>query len=151
MWFVMMRLATLRRPLRLVLPLLAVVALLTACTPEQQQTIDLVNQARTQAGLPTLLPHAAAVAKAQAWAEHMAAATKVEHSNLADGMTGDWDLLGENVGAGATIEAVQQAFLASPAHRANILDGRYNWVGTGVAKGADNRVYVVQVFAHYDH
>jgi uncharacterized protein YkwD len=129
--------------------LLVLVLLLAACTPEQQHTIDLVNASRSTAGLPTLLPRGDAIDKAQAWAEHMAANGAIGHSDLPAGMINDWKALGENVGVGPSIDAVQEAFLASPAHRANILDPRYNSLGTGVAVGADGRTYVVQVFAQY--
>jgi uncharacterized protein YkwD len=60
-----------------------------------------------------------------------------------------WTKLGENVGRGPSIDAVYDGFLQSPAHRANLLDSAFNWVGTGTAVAADGTVYVVQVFARY--
>jgi hypothetical protein len=127
----------------------ALVLLFAACTPEQQHTMDLVNANRTEAGVVTLLPRSDAIAKAQAWAEHMAAQGAISHSSVADGMIDDWKMLGENVGVGPSMDAVEAAFMASPVHRSNILDPRFNSLGTGVAVGADGRTYVVQVFAQY--
>jgi uncharacterized protein YkwD len=36
--------------------------------------------------------------------------------------------------------------MASPGHRANILDGKFTRTGVGVAVDADGTVYVTQVF-----
>ena len=87
--------------------------------------------------------------KAQAWAELMAAEDDLKHSNLSDGITGDWLVIGENVGYSSDIATVHQAFLDSPSHRANIVDARFNWVGTGYAVGPDGRIWVSQVFVQY--
>ena len=130
-----------------VLGLVAVLAtLLTGClSPEQRQVTDLLNRTRAESGVPDLRQHDELQAKAQAWAERLAAEGGLRHSLLSDGVSAPWRALGENVGVGATVDSVHQAFLGSPRHRANIVDRRYNNVGTGVAI-ANGRVYVVQVF-----
>jgi hypothetical protein len=122
---------------------------LAGCTPEQTATYDRINRIRTEQGLPTLLPSPHAMAKAQAWAEHLAAVGHLEHSDLWDGMPEGGVALGENVGMGGDLDAISAAFMNSPKHRANLLDPRWNWVGTGVATGANGLLYVVQVFATY--
>jgi uncharacterized protein YkwD len=111
--------------------------------------LDMVNAERSAAGLHTLLPSPHAMAKAQAWADELARSGSLRHSNLRDGMPPGFQILGENVGRGGSIEAVQQGFLNSPAHKANLLDRRFDWAGTGHAVAADGTVYVVQVFAKY--
>ena len=58
-------------------------------------------------------------------------------------------MLGENVGHGPSVAAIEQAFMNSPGHRANILNPEFNWAGTGVSVAADGTVYLVQVFARY--
>ena len=140
-----------RRPVsRLLGPLLLAAALLiAACTPEQQQLMDLVNQSRAEAGVPALTMHLSAMDKAQAWADHMASEGRISHSNLRDGITGEWRQLGENVAMAPSIEAAHQALMDSPGHRANILNPEFNFGGTGHAIGDDGLVYVVQVFARY--
>lgn len=125
--------------------LLAVVG----CTPEQSASYDRINAVRTAHQLPALLPSPHAMAKAQAWAEHLAAIGHLEHSELWAGMPEGGRSIGENVGMGGDLDAVYTAFLNSPKHRANLLDPRWNWVGTGVATSADGMLYVVQVFATY--
>lgn len=127
-----------------VLVLLAAVVLGACMNPQQQETFDLVNASRAQAGLPALAFDAEAQTKAQAWAEKMAAENRLYHSNLASGMSG-WRLLAENVGYGGSIAGVHDAFMKSAGHKANILDRRVTHAGTGVARG-NGRTWVVHVF-----
>lgn len=138
-----------RRPV--VVAIVAVVAalLLTSCTEQQLEIIDRVNATRAEHGLDPLTPHPSAMAKAQAWAETMAADQDLRHSDLRDGIVGDWLVIGENVGYSGDIATVHQAFLDSPGHRANILDERFNWVGAGYAESSDGRIWVSQVFVQY--
>ena len=136
---------TLRRARVALVAGLVVVALAACVSPPQQQAIDLVNASRRDNGLPALTAHAQLVAKAQAWADKLAQDGRLSHSDLRIGITVPHNALGENVGFASSIEAVQQDFMQSPGHRANILDPRYQNVGTGVARVGD-RVYVVKEF-----
>jgi uncharacterized protein YkwD len=129
--------------------LAALAVVLSGCTPEQQAVLDRINATRNDAKLTQLLGSPHAMDKAQAWAEHLAQTGSLAHSNLTDGMPEGWTKLGENVGRGSSIDAVYDGFLRSPAHRANLVDPDYNWVGTGTAVAADGTVYVVEVFARY--
>ncbi len=135
----------------LVATLLGLIAILvmSSCSPEQQTTLDLINETRTDAGLPAVQAHLALMNKAQAWAELLASENGLRHSNLPDGVTGNWQRIGENVGRGPSIAAIHEAYLASSGHRANILDPTFNFAGTGYAVAADGTVYTVQVFARY--
>lgn len=56
-----------------------------------------------------------------------------------------WSTLGENVGVGGTVESLQDAFMNSPPHRANILYTPYRHVGVGV-KEAAGRMWVTVLF-----
>jgi uncharacterized protein YkwD len=56
---------------------------------------------------------------------------------------GVWQRLGENVGVGATVAAIHDAFLHSPHHYENIVDPRWDQVGIGVM--VRNRVIWVTV------
>jgi uncharacterized protein YkwD len=140
---------TARRAPRLAAVALAALVSLSACTPQQTEAVSLVNGDRSEAHLVSLVPSPHAMEKAQAWAEHLAATGTLAHSTLREGMPEGWQKLGENVGHGPSIEAVEEGFMRSSGHRANILDPAYNWVGTGYASAADGSVYVVQVFARY--
>jgi hypothetical protein len=82
--------------------------------------------------------------------ERMRAAGGIFHNNdlrdEADDAGLDWSVIGENVGVGASVQAVHDAFMSSASHRHTILDHRYRLLGVGIAQAADHRVYVTQVF-----
>lgn len=124
---------------------LALAACQPAATPEQEQVRAALNASRTAQRLPALLAHGQAQSKAQAWAEKLARDGRLSHSRLSDGISVRWCNLGENVGMGGSIAAVQNAYMSSPDHRNNILDTKWTGVGTGYAKRGTT-VYTVQVF-----
>ncbi len=119
---------------------------LAGCMSNGQSAVQSeMNSDRTAKGLRALPVHQQLNAKAQAWAEKLARDGKLSHSNLSDGVPSCWRSLGENVGYGASAAAVQDAYMKSDGHRANILNGKWSYVGVGYAT-AGNRVYTVQVF-----
>lgn len=140
------------RVLRLAIAALLVLVMgstLTSCrSSEQARVADLVNQTRAQYGRSYLRDNLQLDQKAQAWAEHLARVNTLEHSDLPEGISYQWRSLAENVGYGGSIDQVHQAYMNSPGHRANILDSRWNYMGTGVA-WRGNRVFTVQVFMQY--
>lgn len=122
-------------------------ALLVSClTPQQETVAHHLNVDRRAHGRSTLGTHAAAQAKAQNWANKLARERRLYHSNLTDGFSGGWCALAENVGTGANVAQIQQAYMNSPGHRANILNTRWNGIGVGYAKDSNGRAYTVQVF-----
>ena len=56
-----------------------------------------------------------------------------------------WVMLGENVGYGGSVKSLHKAFMRSSAHKANILNRRYRFVGVG-AKRAHGYMWVTIVF-----
>lgn len=56
----------------------------------------------------------------------------------------NWNRLGENVGYGGDVKSLHQAFMNSPAHRANVM-GSYRHVGVGV-KTDGNIMWVTIIF-----
>jgi hypothetical protein len=91
------------------------------------------NASRTSDGLPALALNAQLNAVAQAWADRLAAADVLSHNPALRNQVSDWSVLGENVGMAGDVPTVQGAFMASPPHRANILDPRYTQMGVGSA------------------
>lgn len=128
----------------------ASLALLAGClNPAQDVVLRDLNGDRTANGRRALMPQEQAQAKAQAWANKLAREGTLYHSNLSDGISVRWCNLGENVGYGARVANVEAAYMASPGHRANILNTAWNGVGVGYAPGKVNGVWVtftVQVF-----
>lgn len=91
------------------------------------------NSARAAAGLPALQTDGQLSAVAQAWANHLAAANVLSHNGALRSQVSNWTYLGENVGFGADVPTVQQAFMNSPEHRSNILNSHYTLMGVGSA------------------
>ena len=126
--------------------LLVALSLLTAClTSAQTQVLDEMNADRNANRLSTLPVQADAQRKAQAWAEKLARENTLYHSTLSDGIKVRWCSIGENVGYGGSVAAIEDAYMASSGHRANILSTKWNGVGVGYARNG-NRVFTVQVF-----
>ncbi len=123
-----------------------VVMALGACSPEVDHSTDLLNADRNAKGLASLPTNIDLYLKAQSWSEQLARDGYLHHSNLPDGIGYNWARLGENVGYGYSLEQVQQAFMNSPGHRANILDGGFNRIGLGVTRDGAGRYWVVQEF-----
>ena len=118
--------------------------MLAAClSPEQESVWNALNNDRGANGRGALSINDEAQAKAQAWAERLASQGTLYHSTLSDGYGERWCSLGENVGYGGSVGIVEQAYMNSPGHRANILGTSWNGVGTGYAVGYVNGVQVV--------
>ena len=56
-----------------------------------------------------------------------------------------WSLLGENVGVGNTVDSLQSAFMASPAHKDNIVYPTFRHIGVGT-RSAYGRLWVTVLF-----
>ena len=114
----------------------------------QQQDMDLVNAYRRANNAPSLSADDAAMAKAQAWSERMAARNVMEHTGggtklNTSGVYG-WCSYWENVGYGSSVAAVHAAFKNSTTHRSNMLSASHR-IGTGVyQKGS--RVWVTEIY-----
>ena len=85
------------------------------------------------------------MAKARDWAAGMAAAGKIWHSTLSDGITADWKKLGENVGMGGSVDGLHAAFVASPGHYANLVDPNFGHVGVGIVMSGKT-IFVAEMF-----
>jgi hypothetical protein len=104
-----------------------------------------INDLRASKGLAPLQVNANLVAKARAWSAGMAAAGKIWHSTLSDGVTEDWRKLGENVGMGGSVDGLHTAFVNSPHHYENLVDPAFTHVGIGVVMSG-NTIFVTEVF-----
>ena len=135
-----------RRRLGTVGIVVVALSLLSACLrADQDQGIRAMNADRGANRLGALSMQIDAQRKAQAWADKLARENRLYHSNLPDGIKVRWCSLGENVGYGPSIKAIEGAYMNSSGHRANILSTKWNGVGVGVAYNGKT-VYTVQVF-----
>jgi uncharacterized protein YkwD len=55
-------------------------------------------------------------------------------------------MMAENIGVGASVQAVHDALMDSSGHRENILGSGYQRVGVGIVRRGD-RVWVTELFA----
>jgi uncharacterized protein YkwD len=59
-----------------------------------------------------------------------------------------WTIAGENVGMGPDVWTLERAFMASPLHRANILNSHFRTCGVGVVSRGGT-IYVTVIFLGY--
>lgn len=105
-----------------------------------------INALRAAHGLSALSVDGDLVAGATTWAFHLSDIDRLEHDPAPQAtITSSWTKVGENVGAGPTVDMVWDAFVASPGHFANLVDPQYTHVG--VATVVDGgRLYTVHRF-----
>ena len=134
-----------------------VVALLGPITTRDTQTaaanssdekafLDALNEVRAGIGLPAFTLNAQLSDLARDHAEVMADAGEIFHASpISAGYVGPWSKIGENVGVGANVSVLVDAFVASPGHYANIVDPSFTEIGIGVV-WRDNALYTTHRF-----
>lgn len=106
---------------------------------EEQAFVDKINALRSSQGLAPLAVDPELTDQARLWAETMKEAGHIYHtSKLDQGITSNWQKLGENVGVGGTVDSLFDAFVASPKHYENLVDPVYRFVGVGVVWDGDH-------------
>ena len=104
-----------------------------------------LNQERTSRGLQALATAGDLATLARQHSQDMAAAGHPYHDPNIRSEVQDWQVMGDNVGSGPSVDAVHQGFMSSQVHRDEILDPEYTQVGVGVA-WAGNVLYVTEIF-----
>ena len=145
------RLASLVASTAVALTALAAAAPAAHASTEESRFVTLTNAARANAGLHGYSVATDLVSIARRHSQEMAAKHTIYHNpNLANEVT-NWYAVGENVGMGGTADSIHQAFMNSPAHKANILDHDYTQVGIGTARDSSGVLYVTEVFRKPEH
>jgi uncharacterized protein YkwD len=100
-----------------------------------------INHARRSAGLRALVVVPGATDVARRWSWRMASGQQLWHnpsivSDMEKAGSAAWTALAENVGYGGSSDpqALFQAYMNSPPHRANILDRDARYLGVGVVE-----------------
>lgn len=109
---------------------------LPSSTTYRAQLLAGVNAQRASHGLAALrLSSCANDTYAQPWAVYMAVHRSMTHQSMSRMLTGcHATIAAEDIGAGAvSASAMVAAWMASPAHRANILDSHLRYIGVGAA------------------
>jgi uncharacterized protein YkwD len=122
---------------------------------EEQQVLDLTNQAREKEKLPPLRPNPLLFAAARGHSGNMARQDVMDH--VLDGKTpGDrvkdagyrYSWVGENIAVtdGDTTARVFKGWMDSKGHREHILSDHFDEIGIGVARNDKGNIYYTQVF-----
>lgn len=114
---------------------------------EEATLYSLINEARAEQGLDPLSIDITLIVAARQHASAMAEQGDLFHSSPGElaATTSDWELIGENVGRGPTVESILEVFLESESHRGNVL-GEFDRVGVGVERGGDGGLFAAVVF-----
>jgi uncharacterized protein YkwD len=122
----------------------------------QQEVVRSVNGHRANMGLRPVTVDARLNAAAQAHSDHMARARTMTHVGAGGTNAGQrisdagyrWQTWAENVAAGhRTPTQVMAAWMNSPGHRANILNGRFTQIGIAATKAPNGPTYWTMVLA----
>ena len=121
---------------------------------DEATMLQLVNQARNNAGLPSLYVEQRLTDMARSYSNEMIQYDFFGHVSpvsgtlqqrvAAWGLTG-WTLAGENIAKAPSIEVAFEALMNSPSHRENILRPEFNCIGIGAVKSG-NVFYITQEF-----
>src|SRR4051812_14642428 len=131
--------------LAMLLPLAASAAPAGA-DPLADRFLAKINALRASKGLGAVRPDAALTAFAQSWTDHMAAVDVLSHNPALADSPGSWTKAGENVGVGPDLDALFDAFVASPHHYDNLVDPSFNLIGLGVTIRPDGVMYTTHDF-----
>jgi uncharacterized protein YkwD len=128
----------------------------TPPSPAEQALLQLTNRARAAHNLPPIQWNPQLAHAAQSHARRVVS----EHGELLHQYAGEPDLttrgaqsgahfttIAENIGSGPDPALIQQTWMSTPTHRANILDPNLNTVGIAVIPD-QGRLYAVADFSH---
>ena len=128
------------------LPIVAASAAPASADPLADRFLAKINALRASKGLGQLHTDGALTAFAQSWTDHMAAANSLSHHPALASAPGNWTKAGENVGVGGDLDALFDAFVASPHHYENLVDPAFNTIGIGVTVTASGTMYTTHDF-----
>lgn len=121
---------------------------------DEQQMLDLVNAARTSAGLSPFQPDLNLVKLARLKAQDMIDKNYFSHNSPTYGSPFDmmksagitYRTAGENLAGAPTVDIAHTNLMNSPGHRANILNANFSKVGIGIVNGGPYGKMFVQMF-----
>ena len=137
-----------------VLALLGTASTTHAQVPDDAHRIfDLTNQDRQEHGLPALHWDATLAQAAQAHADRMVGERTLSHqyadepelTERAGSAGAHFRAIAENIATGPNPPAIENEWIHSPSHRANILDPKMDALGVAVVKHGGN-LYAVEDF-----
>jgi hypothetical protein len=113
--------------------------------PSESAFVARVNAARSAVGLGALTVRTDLVDVARRHSADMAAQQRLYHNPALSSEVTGWQRVGENVGTGADVASVHDAFMHSQVHRDDILSPYFTEIGVGVVWDGST-LWVTQVF-----
>lgn len=124
---------------------LAAMPIVIAASGDEGSFASKTNGERSSRGISTLGWSDDLARVARNHSQEMANQNDLHHNrNLGSEVSG-WEVIGENVGYGPSVNDLHQAFMNSTAHRDNILDRDYTEIGVGTV-WKDGTLWVTEVF-----
>ncbi len=126
----------------------------TSLTSDELETFNLVNQQRINNGLPALKIDYEVQRIARIKAQDMVNNNYFDHNsptygtpfNMLKNFGVSYNSAGENIAGNSSNNAAVTAWMNSSGHRANILNGNYNYTGIGVVSSPKYGKVYVQMF-----
>ncbi len=125
-------------------------------TSKEQEMINYINQARSNAGLPPLQVNSRLTDAARAKSRDMAVNNYFSHNSPTYGSFTSllsrygvsYRAAAENIAwnSNGSVRSAHNSLMNSPGHRANILGSNYRQVGVGIHVRSDGRHYYTQLF-----
>lgn len=123
-------------------------------TADEQETLDLINAKRNEAGLSTLQIDSELQNVARVKAQDMVDNKYFSHTSPTYGSPFDmmknygitYKTAGENIAGNSSNSGAVNAWMNSEGHRANILSNNYNYTGLGVVSSLKYGKIYVQMF-----
>lgn len=114
----------------------------------ESRILVLVNAQRASHSLAALAMASCADSYAETWSAHLAAIGALVHQSMGTLLSGcHAQTVGENIGYGSvSADAMMAMWMASPSHRANLLDRRFTSIGIGAVQTPSGVWYAVQDF-----
>ena len=127
---------------------------LTSMNNDEKEVFELINKQRTQNGLSPLKENSELQRVARIKAQDMVNNNYFSHTSPTYGSPFDmmksfkisYNTAGENIAGNSSNSSAVTAWMNSPGHRANILNGSFNQTGIGVVKGSKYGKIYVQMF-----
>ncbi len=112
----------------------------------ESRVLELVNAQRTSHGLSAVSMSSCADSYAESWSAHLAVIGTLVHRSMSTLLNGcQAQYVGENIGFGnVSADTMMAMWMASPDHRANILNPRFIHIGIGAAQTSSGVWYAVQ-------
>ncbi|WP_134699068.1 CAP domain-containing protein [Ammoniphilus sp. YIM 78166] len=121
---------------------------------QEQQMLNLVNQARQANGLSPLRAHTELTRLARVKSQDMINGNYFSHQSPTHGSPFDmirnagigFQTAGENIAGNQSVDGAHTSLMNSPGHRANILSNEYNYIGIGIVSGGAYGNMFTQMF-----